>query len=63
MADLGFIFLNFLRGNFKKGPPEAVIITSSILVFVEPFNKDQIEKCSESIGINFVLYFNNFFLN
>ena len=45
----------------KNGPPEAVIYIFSILEEV-PFNKDQIEKCSESIGIKFVLCLSIFFL-
>ena len=60
-AELGSIFLNFDSGNFKKGPPEAVMTTSSmsdVLVFLI---NDHIEKCSESTGINSVLYFINFF--
>ena len=45
----------------KKGPPEAV---NTIFFIVSGFSfliNFQIEKCSESIGIKFVLYFFNFF--
>ena len=38
----------------KNGPPDAVIKIFSTFEEV-PFNNDQIEKCSESIGIKFVL--------
>ena len=50
------MFLNFFCGKFIKGPPEAVITIFSTSVFFELFNNDQIEKCSESTGINFVLF-------
>ena len=43
-----------------NGPPEAVIKTFSILQSFALFINDQIEKCSESIGINLVLYLFNF---
>ena len=56
------IFLNLLFGNFKKGPPEAVIYIFSIFDVLLFSNKDQIEKCSESTGINLVLYLINSFL-
>ena len=45
--------------NLRKGPPDAVMITSSTLLLLLPFNKDHIEKCSESTGMNLVLYFFN----
>ena len=60
-AELGFIFLNFDIGNFKKGPPDAVIITSSIFDLLTFLINDHIEKCSESTGMNCVLCFFNFF--
>ena len=41
--------------------PDAVIITSSMFEFFLLFKRLQIEKCSESIGINSVLNFFNFF--
>ena len=46
------IFLIFFLVKFKSGPPEAVNITLSILLELMEY---QIEKCSESTGINFVL--------
>ena len=45
-------FLIFFICQCKNGPPEAVIIMLSILLELLLFNKDQIEKCSESTGIN-----------
>ena len=57
MASLDLMFLNFFIGKFKKGPPDAVIKILSIAIFFEFFINDQMEKCSESIGINFVLFF------
>ena len=39
-----------------------MIIILSILLELLLFNKDQIEKCSESTGTNLVLYLSNFFL-
>ena len=61
IASLGFIFLKFIIGRFKNGPPDAVINIFSIFFLLFSFNKDQIEKCSESTGINSVLYFFKFF--
>ena len=46
---------------FKKGPPDAVKIILSIFSLFSFLISFQIEKCSESIGIKFVLYFVNFF--
>ena len=57
MASFGLIVLNFDNESFKKGPPEAVMNTFSILLSLFSFSNDQIEKCSESMGINLVLYF------
>ena len=54
------IFFRFFLLKFKNGPPEAVIKIFSIFSF-ESLIKDQIEKCSESIGINLVLFILNFF--
>ena len=51
------INLNLFKGYFLKGPPEAVIKTFSILMFLEFPIRDHIEKCSESIGIIIVLFF------
>ena len=53
------IFENLFFGNFKNGPPEAVMKILSILIELSFSNSDQIEKCSESTGIKFVLYFFN----
>ena len=53
--DIFFIFF------LKKGPPDAVKITFSIFSFSSFLIKFHIEKCSESIGIKFVLYFCKFF--
>ena len=61
-AFLGLIFLNLCKGSFLKGPPEAVIKTLSKLFALAELSNDHIEKCSESIGINFVLYFFKSFL-
>ena len=58
---MGLAFFNLFNLYFRKGPPDAVIITFSTL-WIDSFrNKDQIEKCSESTGINLVLFFINFF--
>ena len=59
-ASYGLTFVCFFVGKFKKGPPEAVMIISSTSLFLRFLVKFQIEKCSESIGINFVLNFFNF---
>ena len=58
----GFINFNFLLLIFKKGPPDAVI--NILSTFSDLFDsKDQIEKCSESTGINLVLFFwSSFFI-
>ena len=56
------IFLNLDKGRLLKGPPEAVIKTFSIFFSFVLLISDQIEKCSESIGTNCVLYLLNSFL-
>ena len=45
----------------KNGPPDAVKYIFSIRFFSISCNAYQIEKCSESTGINLVLYLFNFF--
>ena len=62
MANLGVAFLILLIFQLRNGPPDAVIIISSIVSIFLFFNKYQIEKCSESTGIKFVLFFASFFL-
>ena len=55
-------FFKLLILEFKKGPPEAVKYIFSILELdILLFKIDQIEKCSESTGINKVLFFFNSF--
>ena len=49
IALLGFTLLNLDIGKFKNGPPDAVIIISSIFLLF-PFSSDHIEKCYESTG-------------
>ena len=44
-----------------KGPPDAVIYMFSKKSFLVSLINAQIEKCSESIGINSVLFLINFF--
>ena len=61
MAIFGEAILILLNFQLRKGPPEAVIIISSTLCIFLFFNKCQIEKCSESTGINFVLLALSFF--
>ena len=61
VATLGLIFAIFFFDLFKKGPPDAVKTILSIVSFFSFAISFQIEKCSESIGMKFVLYFNNFF--
>ena len=51
----------FFFDLFKKGPPDAVKTILSIVSFFSFAISFQIEKCSESIGMKFVLYFNSFF--
>ena len=56
------MFLKFFNGNLKNGPPDAVIYIFSIFLDCNLLLKsDHIEKCSESIGMNIVLYFLIFF--
>ena len=58
-AIFGFTFNILFLGVFKKGPPDAVNIIL-LTFFTSLFcNNFQIEKCSESIGIKFVLFFFN----
>ena len=54
------VFFNLFTDVFKKGPPEAVKYIFEIN-FLSLLINDQTEKCSESIGIKFVLYFFRFF--
>ena len=61
IALLAFAYFILLIGLFKNGPPEPVKIICSILFLFSFFISDHIEKCSESIGINLVLFlFNSF---
>ena len=62
MACLIFTCLNFFLGLSKNGPPDAVKKILSISFLSMPFNAYQTEKCSESTGINSVLYFFKLFL-
>ena len=55
------IFLKLFKGKFTNGPPDAVINILSILLLSELCNPYQIDKCSESTGIKFVLFFFNSF--
>ena len=50
------IFDNFLKETFNNGPPDAV--RNTLFIFDKFFLSKayHIEKCSESTGINFVLY-------
>ena len=57
-----FNILNFSLEIFFKGPPEAVRNILSIFLFFNFCKVYQIEKCSESTGINFVLNFLRSFL-
>ena len=63
-AFLGVIFVNLFNGKWLKGPPDAVIKIFSISLLFILWIRDQIEKCSESIGMNFVLFlFNAILIN
>ena len=61
-ASLILIFLNDFNGKLKKGPPDAVkkIFSTLLLLFLRAY---QIEKCSESTGINLVLFLSSSFLS
>ena len=61
IAEDTLILLNFDNGKFKKGPPDAVKIISSMLDLLTFLINDHIEKCSESTGMKFVLCFFNFY--
>ena len=61
-AIFGLIFDILLLGVFKKGPPDAVIIICFTSDNLSSLIKLNIEKCSESIGINLVLFFFNLIL-
>ena len=54
---MGLIFFIFFSFLFKKGPPDAVRYIFFIKLWFSDFNNVQIEKCSESKGIKFVLFF------
>ena len=56
IACFGLIFLNLFNDEFKKGPPEAVRIISSISLLLKFLVSSIIEKCSESTGTICVLY-------
>ena len=57
IASSTLIDLNFDKGKFKKGPPDAVIKISFTSKLSLLFKQHQIEKCSESTGTNSVLFF------
>ena len=61
-AKSGLILAILFFDLFKNGPPDAVNIIFSIFFEFSFFINFQMEKCSESSGMNFVSYFNNFFL-
>ena len=62
MAFCGFVFFIIFKLLFKKGPPDAVINIFLIFSLFSFFIKSKIEKCSESTGIKFVLYFFSYLL-